>query len=98
MIFCLFNIVPRINKCLDCSMSLLINAHVTVVQCCITGRAVDRVDGVKIAELTQKVRQYAQKTSNVVPIKKTVSKEDLNTRLKRLINMHEVSETYVIRE
>ena len=54
----------------------------------------DRVDGVKIAELTQKVRQYAQKTSNVVPIKKTVSKEDLNTRLKRLINMHEVSEAY----
>jgi len=49
---------------------------------------VERVNGVKIAELTQKVRQHAPKTGITA---KPVQKEDINTRLKRLINSAEVN-------
>ena len=55
-----------------------------------TGKVVDRVNGVKIAELTQKVRKYGQMTKIFTPAKKEESKEELESRLKRLINSHEV--------
>ncbi|XP_067938223.1 glutaredoxin 3-like [Watersipora subatra] len=53
------------------------------------GKVVDRVNGVKIAELTQKVRQHAQKGAISVPVVQN-AKEELQNRLKRLINSHEV--------
>lgn len=48
------------------------------------GKAVDRVDGAKAAELTKKVQQHAQVAMLPQPAEKP--KEDLNTRLKKLIN------------
>ncbi|KAK7485904.1 hypothetical protein BaRGS_00022899 [Batillaria attramentaria] len=49
-------------------------------------KAVDRVDGAKAAELTQKVGKYVSAVSVTGPVKAAPPKEDLNTRLKRLIN------------
>lgn len=51
------------------------------------GKAVDRVDGVNAVELTKKVRQHAM-TVAAGPAPPPAGKEDLNTKLKRLINAH----------
>ena len=48
----------------------------------------DRVNGVKAAELTNKVRQHAARALD--PISGGSPREDLNTRLKKLINAAEV--------
>jgi len=51
------------------------------------GKAIDRVDGVNAVELTKKVKSHAAtKLSDLSQI--PVPKEDLNTKLKRLINAH----------
>jgi len=50
------------------------------------GKAVDRVDGVNAVELTKKVRSHAQ--APPAPSTPQAPKEDLNTKLKRLINAH----------
>merc|ERR1719347_1719071 len=50
------------------------------------GKAVDRVDGVNAVELTKKVRSHAQAGPAVSTPQ--APKEDLNTKLKRLINAH----------
>lgn len=52
------------------------------------GEEVDRVNGVKAAELTNKVRQHAARALD--PISGGSPREDLNTRLKKLINAAEV--------
>lgn len=49
------------------------------------GKAVDRVDGVNAVELTKKVRSHAQAGPPTLP---QAPKEDLNTKLKRLISAH----------
>ncbi|XP_068230193.1 glutaredoxin-3 [Palaemon carinicauda] len=49
------------------------------------GQVVDRVDGANAADLTSKVKVQAAKTS-LVSTAPAVPAEDLNTRLKRLIN------------
>jgi len=49
------------------------------------GKAVDRVDGVNAVELTKKVRSHAAAAPATLP---AAPKEDLNTKLKRLINAH----------
>ncbi|XP_043238306.1 glutaredoxin-3-like [Amphibalanus amphitrite] len=49
------------------------------------GRAVDRVDGAKAAELSKKVQTHAQQ-GDVPPLPPAAPKEDLNTRLKRLVS------------
>jgi len=56
----------------------------------ILGKAVDRINGVKILEMTEKVRQNAGNNSVIMPTKKAEPKEKLEDRLKRLINSHEV--------
>jgi len=50
------------------------------------GKAVDRVDGVNAAEVTKKVRAHASDPSADIPSGPAPPKEDLNTKLKRLIN------------
>jgi len=50
------------------------------------GKAVDRVDGMNAAEISKKVTHHATQQSN--GIKPPVVKEDLNTKLKRLIGAH----------
>lgn len=50
------------------------------------GKAVDRVDGVNAAEVTKKVKAHASDPSADIPSGPAPPKEDLNTKLKRLIN------------
>jgi len=50
------------------------------------GKAVDRVDGVNAAEVTKKVKAHAADPSADIPSGPAPPKEDLNTKLKRLIN------------
>jgi len=50
------------------------------------GKAVDRVDGVNAAEVTKKVKAHANDPTADLPPPPVVPKEDLNTKLKRLIN------------
>lgn len=50
------------------------------------GKAVDRVDGMKAAEVSKKVKSHAQQSNGIPPSQP--KKEDLNTRLKRLISAH----------
>jgi thioredoxin-like negative regulator of GroEL len=50
------------------------------------GKAVDRVDGVNAVELTKKVRSHALAVA--APAAPPAPKEDLNTKLKRLISAH----------
>jgi len=49
------------------------------------GKAVDRVDGADGVEITKKVRNHAAAAPVALP---TQPKEDLNSKLKRLINAH----------
>lgn len=49
------------------------------------GRAVERVDGAKAAELSKKVQTHAQQ-GDLPPPPPATPKEDLNTRLKRLVS------------
>jgi len=51
------------------------------------GKAVDRVDGVNAAEVTKKVKAHANDPTADIPPAAGPPKEDLNTKLKRLINM-----------
>lgn len=85
--FCIFVFFLRL---IQQSVTTILAFFIFFMTASILGKVIDRVNGVKIAELTQKVRQYAQKASTGVSVKKVVSKEDLNVRLKRLINSHEV--------
>jgi len=50
------------------------------------GKAVDRVDGVNAAEVTKKVKAHASDPSADIPSGPAPPKEDLDTKLKRLIN------------
>jgi len=50
------------------------------------GKAVDRVDGVNAVEVTKKVKAHAADPSADIPSGPAPPKEDLNTKLKRLIN------------
>lgn len=50
------------------------------------GKTVDRVDGAKAAELTQKVAKHASVTPASAPVKAPQPTEDLNSRLKKLVN------------
>jgi len=50
------------------------------------GKAVDRVDGVNAAEVTKKVKAHAADPSADIPSGAAPPKEDLDTKLKRLIN------------
>jgi len=50
------------------------------------GKAVDRVDGVNAAEVTKKVKAHAADPSADIPTASAPPKEDLDTKLKRLIN------------
>jgi len=53
------------------------------------GKAVDRVDGMNAAEISKKVKVHAASpASNGFSQAPPVKKEDLNTKLKRLINAH----------
>jgi len=53
------------------------------------GKAVDRVDGMNAAEISKKVKAHAASpASNGFSQAPPVKKEDLNTKLKRLINAH----------
>jgi len=55
------------------------------------GKAVDRVDGMNAAEISKKVKEHAANpvsTNGLAQAPPAVKKEDLNTRLKRLINAH----------
>merc|ERR1719384_2861013 len=51
------------------------------------GKAVDRVDGVNAAEVTKIVKAHANDPTADIPPAAGPPKEDLNTKLKRLINM-----------
>ena len=46
----------------------------------------DRVDGVNAAEVTKKVKAHANDPTADLPPAPVIPKEDLNTKLKRLIN------------
>jgi len=50
------------------------------------GKAVDRVDGVNAAEVTKKVKAHANDPTADLPAPPALPKEDLNSKLKRLIN------------
>merc|ERR1719384_1630658 len=50
------------------------------------GKAVDRVDGVNAAEVTKKVKAHASDPTADLPPAPALPKEDLYTKLKRLIN------------
>eukprot|EP00088_Acartia_fossae_P008701 TRINITY_DN14174_c0_g1_i1.p1 TRINITY_DN14174_c0_g1~~TRINITY_DN14174_c0_g1_i1.p1 ORF type:complete len:324 (+),score=59.89 TRINITY_DN14174_c0_g1_i1:44-1015(+) len=52
------------------------------------GKAVDRIDGMNAAELTKKVQSHAAKEISIAMNGQPPKKEDLNTRLKRIINAH----------
>jgi len=53
------------------------------------GKAIDRVDGVNAAELTKKVKSHAATKLSDLPLGPIPApKEDLDTKLKRLINAH----------
>jgi len=52
-------------------------------------KAIDRIDGVQAAELTKKVKSHAAASLTNLPISSgPVPKEDLDTKLKRLIKAH----------
>eukprot|EP00092_Neocalanus_flemingeri_P010044 GFUD01010825.1.p1 GENE.GFUD01010825.1~~GFUD01010825.1.p1 ORF type:complete len:327 (+),score=92.51 GFUD01010825.1:41-1021(+) len=53
------------------------------------GKAIDRVDGVNAAELTKKVKSHAATKLSDLPLGPiSAPKEDLDSKLKRLINAH----------
>jgi len=52
------------------------------------GKAIDRVDGVNAAELTKKVKSHAGNNPLNLPTKISTEPEDLDAKLKRLINAH----------
>jgi len=52
------------------------------------GKAVDRVDGMNAAEITKKVKLHSAQAANGLPSSAPLKKEDLDTRLKRLISAH----------
>ncbi|KAH3707732.1 glutaredoxin-3-like [Dreissena polymorpha] len=54
------------------------------------GKLLDRLDGANVAELTKKVKLLASQSDVSVPSMPEPPKEDLNSRLKRLINTEEV--------
>ncbi|XP_071827907.1 glutaredoxin-3-like [Apostichopus japonicus] len=51
-------------------------------------QVIDRLDGVKVPELTKKVRHHADMNASPppMPVSQTPHKEDINTRLKKLIS------------
>jgi len=75
------------EKLADISMKHEIVAVPTVILFK-AGKAVDRVDGMNAAEITKKVKHHSAQQTNGLPATIPQKKEDLDTRLKRLINAH----------